>query len=186
MAKNWYVLHTYSGHENKVKSAIESKFKRLGMDDRLGEIKIPTYDDPYLSKDGKKKMRSRKTLPGYVLISMEWEDETWAAVKSIPGVTNFVGSFKDGKPRPPKPLSDHEVNDLLFGHSVKDKTSKERVHTTMNFSIGEPVKVVDGPFSNFNGVVEEVFPDKGRLRVKVEIFGRGTPVEFDYLQVSKM
>jgi transcription termination/antitermination protein NusG len=182
MSKQWYVIHTYSGHENKVKAAIESKFRRLGYDDRLGEIKVLTYDDPYLSKDGKKKTRARKTLPGYVLINMELVDETWAAVKTIPGVTNFIGGFGGGKP---KPLSEAEVADLIFEHAGKEKT-KERTPAVINFSIGEHIKVIDGPFNNFSGVVEEVFPEKGRLRVKVEIFGRGTPVELDYLQVGKI
>ena len=182
MAKNWYVIHTYSGHENKVKSAIESKFRRLGYDEKLGEIKVLTYEDPYLAKDGKKKMRTKKTLPGYVLINMELVDETWAAVKSIPGVTNFVGGFGGGKP---KPLTEDEVSELIFEQTSTEKI-KEKTPVHMMFAIGEHVKVIDGPFNNFSGVVEEVFPDKGRLRVKVEIFGRGTPVELGYLQVGKL
>jgi transcription termination/antitermination protein NusG len=182
MAKHWYVVHTYSGHENKVKIAVENKIRNLGFEERIGEIKIPTYEDPYLGKDGKKKVRSKKTLPGYILINMEIDDETWGIVKSTPGVTNFVGGFGSGKP---KPLTDDEVSALLFEKST-EKGQKEKVSAAMQFSVGEHVKVIDGPFSNFSGVIEEVYPEKGRVRVKVEIFGRGTPVELDYLQVGEL
>jgi transcriptional antiterminator NusG len=183
MAKKWYVVHTYSGHENKVKIAIESKVRNLSLEERIGDIKIPTYDDPYLSKDGKKKTRSKKILPGYILVNMEIDDETWGIVKSTPGVTNFVGGFGSGEP---KPLSDAEVSALLFERDTEKATKERTVTTSIEFSVGEHVKVVDGPFSSFNGVIEEVYPDKGRVRVKVEIFGRGTPVELDYLQVGKI
>ncbi len=183
MAKKWYVVHTYSGHENKVKIAIENKVRNLSLEEMIGDIKIPTYDDPYLSKDGKKKVRSKKILPGYILVNMDLNDESWGIVKSTPGVTNFVGGFGSSEP---KPLSDDEVSALLFekgtGKSTKDRAA---VHL-VEFIVGEHVKVVDGPFSSFNGVVEEVYPAKGRVRVKVEIFGRGTPVELDYLQVGKI
>lgn len=182
MARLWYVVHTYSGHENKVKLAVESKVRNLGLEERIGEIIIPTYDDPYLDKKGKKKVRTRKTLPGYIIVNMDLDDETWNIVKSTPGVTNFVGSFGDGKP---KPLSEHEVSALLF-EDTKEKTVKERSAVTVDFAAGEHVKVIDGPFNTFAGVIEEVFPEKGRLRIKVEIFGRGTPVELDFLQVSKI
>jgi transcriptional antiterminator NusG len=183
MAMKWYVVHTYSGHENKVKVAVEAKIRNLGLEEKIGEIKIPTYEDPYLAKDGKKKVRNKKTLPGYILVNMELSDESWSIVKSTPGVTNFVcGLGATGKP---KPLKDDEVSALLF-EKAKEKTQKENVAATIDFSIGEHVKVIEGPFNNFNGVIEEIFPDKGRLRVRVEIFGRGTPVELDYLQVGKI
>ena len=194
MAKAWYILHTYSGHENKVKSAIETKIKNLMEHDRelaekFGEIKIPTEDDPYRTKDGKLKIRQRKKLPGYVLINVDLDDRTWSLVKSTPGVTSFIGSH-DSKTNKeiPKPLSEAEVYDLLNeGPRVTGEVSpSKRAAPEMRFNVGEHVKVIDGPFNNFSGVVEEVFPEKGRVRVKVEIFGRGTPVELDYLQVVRL
>ncbi len=180
MAKEWYVVHTYSGHENKVKLALEKKVKNLGLQDEIFQVKVPTVDVPEV-KDGKKKVRTKKYFPGYVLVEIELNDNTWSTIKGIPGVTNFVGAYGSNKP---KPLSRDEVNSL-FDQMGEQKT-REKVSIAMDFSVGEPVKVIDGPFSNFNGIVEEVYPDKGRLRVKVEIFGRGTPVELDFLQVGKI
>ncbi len=180
MAKEWYVVHTYSGHENKVKLALEKKVKNLGLQDEIFQVKVPTVEVPEV-KDGKKKVRTKKYFPGYVLVEIELNDNTWSIIKNIPGVTNFVGAYGSNKP---KPLSRDEVNSL-FDQMGEQKT-REKVSIAMDFSVGEPVKVIDGPFSNFNGIVEEVYPDKGRLRVKVEIFGRGTPVELDFLQVGKI
>ncbi len=182
MEMKWYVIHTYSGHENKVKIAVENKIRNLGLEERIGEIRIPTYDDPYLDKKGKKRTRSKKTLPGYILINMDLDNETWGIVKSTPGVTNFVGGFGDGKP---KPLREDEVGALLFEGSTS-KATKERATVGIDFSVGEHVKVIEGPFNTFTGVIEEIFPEKGRLRIKVEIFGRGTPVELDFIQVNKI
>lgn len=193
MAKEWYILHTYSGHENKVKSAIETKIRNLmehnrELAERFGDIKIPTEEDPYRTKDGKLKVRLRKKLPGYVLVNVDLNDETWAIVKSTPGVTKFVGSHDAKKNKEiPKPLSEAEVFDLLSdGARHAEPVQGKRAPVEIRFVAGEHVKVIDGPFNNFTGIVEEVFPDKGRVRVKVEIFGRGTPVELDYLQVGKM
>jgi transcriptional antiterminator NusG len=180
MTKEWYVVHTYSGHENKVKLALEKKVKNLGLQNEIFQVKVPTVDVPEV-KDGKKKVRTKKYFPGYVLVEIELNDNTWSVIKSIPGVTNFVGAYGSNRP---KPLSRDEVNSL-FDQMGEQKT-REKVSIAMDFSVGEPVKVIDGPFSNFNGIVEEVYPDKGRLRVKVEIFGRGTPVELDFLQVGKI
>lgn len=183
MSKKWYVVHTYSGHENKVKIAIESKVRNLALEEKMGEIRIPTYEDHYMSKDGKKKTRAKKTLPGYIIVNMELTDETWSIVKATPGVTNFVGGMGEGSK--PKPLSEDEVSSLLFDKK-SEKSTKEHVAATIDFSVGEHVKVTEGPFNEFNGVIEEVYPEKGRLRVRVEIFGRGTPVELSYLQVGKI
>ncbi len=180
MAKEWYVIHTYSGHENKVKLALEKKIKSLGLQNEIFQVKVPTIDVTEV-KDGKKKIKSKKFFPGYVLVEMELNDNSWSVVKGIPGVTNFVGAHGLNKPRP---LSREEVNSL-FDQMGEQKT-REKTTITMDFSVGEPIKVIDGPFSNFNGIVEEVYPEKGRLRVKVEIFGRGTPVELDFLQVGKI
>lgn len=181
MAKEWYVIHTFSGHENKVKLTLEKKVESsLSLQEKIFQVKIPTLEVSEV-KDGKKKVANKKFFPGYVLIEMELDDETWGAVRSIQGVTNFVGAYGSAKPRP---LSRDEVNSL-FDH-VGEQKAKEKASFVVDFSIGEHIKVIDGPFSNFSGVVEEVFPDKGRLRVKVEIFGRGTPVELDFAQVGKM
>ncbi len=180
MAKEWYVVHTYSGHENKVKLALEKEAEKRGLQEKLIQVKIPTVEVPEV-KDGKKSMRSRKFFPGYVLVEMEFEDETWGLVKSINGVTNFVGAYGTNRP---KPLSREEVNSLF--DQMGEQKVKEKISTVVDFSVGEHVKVIDGPFNNFSGVVEEVNPEKGRLRVKVEIFGRGTPVELDFLQVGKI
>jgi transcription termination/antitermination protein NusG len=180
MAKEWYVVHTYSGHENKVKLALEKRIENAGYENKIFQIKIPTVDVPEI-KDGKKKVKTRKFFPGYIVIEMEFDDDTWFFVKSIPSVTNFVGAYGSKKP---KPLTKSEVN-ALFDQVSQEKT-KEKVSLEIDFSVGEHVKIVDGPFNNFNGVIEEVFPEKGRVRVKVQILGRGTPVEFDYLQVGKI
>ncbi len=191
MAKEWYVLHTFSGHENKVKLAIEKKIQNEPEPDRYGElqekivqVKIPTIDVPEV-KDGKRKVKSKKYFPGYVLIEMDMDDDGWGFVKNTQGVTNVVCSFGDTeKSSKPKPLSRHEV-DSLFAQ-MGEQTAKEKATFVVDFSVGEHIKVIDGPFNNFSGVVEEVFPEKGRLRVKVEIFGRGTPVELDFSQVGKI
>ena len=180
MAKEWYVVHTYSGHENKVKLALEKRIENSGLANKIFQVKIPTVEVPEI-KDGKKNVKTRKFFPGYVVIEMELDDETWTIVKGTPGITNFVGAY--GSKRR-KPLTKSEVN-TLFDQANHEKT-KERVSAEIDFTIGEHIKVVDGPFNNFHGVIEEIYPEKGRVRVKVEIFGRGTPVELDYLQVGKI
>jgi len=185
MAKEWYVIHNHSGHENKVKSALEKKLENLGLvQEQDFRIKVPTLDVPEI-KDGKKRVKSKKFFPGYALIEAELTDDIRKIVKDTPGVTNFLGVFDYEKGSfEPKALSRSEVN-TLFAQAGEQKI-KEKVSATMEFSVGEHVKVIDGPFSNFSGVIEEVYPDKGRLRVKGEIFGRGTPVELDFLQVGKI
>ncbi len=180
MAKEWYVVHTYSGHENKVKLALEKRVENTGLENKIFQVKIPTVEVPEI-KDGKKKIKTKKFFPGYIVIEMEFDDETWTLVKSIPGVTNFVGAYGSKKP---KPLTKSEIN-ALFDQVSHEKT-KEKISAEIDFAIGEHIKVIDGPFNNFNGIIEEVYPEKGRVRVRVEIFGRGTPVELDYLQVGKI
>jgi len=180
MSKEWYVIHTYSGHENKVKQALEKKIESLGSEAGLFQVKIPTVEVPEV-KEGKKRLKTKKFFPGYVLVEMEMNDNSWSLVKSTTGVTNFVGAIGTSKP---KPLTRDEVSSLF--NQLGEQKTKEKVSAVMDFSIGEHIKVIDGPFNNFNGTVEEVYPEKGRLRVKVEIFGRGTPVELDFLQVGKI
>lgn len=193
MAQDWYVIHTYSGHENKVKLALENKVKNLKLQDKILEVFIPTSEVEEKKKDGKKKVKSRKIFPGYVLVKMDIDDESswseiWSVVKNIPGVTNFLGDFntKNKKNFKPKPLSQGEKDYLEENLKDGKKGIKETVTVVMDFSIGDPVRVIEGPFNNFTGVVEEIYHDKGRLRVKVEIFGRGTPVELDFSQVGKI
>ncbi len=185
MEKEWYVLHTYSGHENKVKLTIEKKLANIGLEnERDFRIKIPTLEVPEI-KDGKKRMKSQKFFPGYIIIEVALTDEVRKLIKDTPGVTNFLGTFDPSKGTyEPKPLSRSEVSSLF--EQPGEQKAKEKVSVAMDFSVGEHIKVIDGPFSNFSGIIEEVFPEKGRLRVKVEIFGRATPVELDFLQVGKI
>ncbi len=175
MAKKWYVVHTYSGYENKVKQALDEKVKSSGKQDLFGEILVPTEKVVEMVK-GVKRTTSRKFFPGYILINMELNDETWHLVKGIPKVTGFVG----GQEAPPT-VSDDEVKKITRQMEEGAVRPKPKVL----FGRGENIRVIDGPFTNFNGIVEEVKPDKGKLRVLVSIFGRATPVELDFGQVEK-
>jgi transcriptional antiterminator NusG len=175
MAKQWYVVHTLSGYEGKVKAALEERIKSMGKADRFGEILVPVEKVMELVK-GKKKTSSRKFFPGYILVQMELDDETWHVVKETPKVTGFVGGTTN-----PAPVSEEEVRAITQQMEEGAVKPKPRVL----FSVGESVKVVDGPFVDFNGIVEEVRPDKGKLRVLISIFGRATPVELDFVQVER-
>jgi transcriptional antiterminator NusG len=175
MAKQWYVVHTFSGYEQKVKAALEERVKILGKQDQFGEILVPVEKVVELVK-GKKKTSSRKFFPGYILVQMDLNDETWHVVKETPKVTGFVG----GSTKPPS-VSDEEVKAIT--HQMEEGAIKPKPRVL--FSSGESVKVVDGPFADFNGIVEEVRPDKGKLRVLISIFGRATPVELDFVQVER-
>jgi transcriptional antiterminator NusG len=175
MAKQWYVVHTFSGYEQKVKAALEERVRSMGKEQQFGEILVPVEKVMELVK-GKKKTSSRKFFPGYILVQMELDDETWHVVKETPKVTGFVG----GSTHPP-PVSDEEVKAITQQMEEGAIKPKPRVL----FSVGESVKVVDGPFVDFNGIVEEVRPEKGKLRVLISIFGRATPVELDFVQVER-
>jgi len=175
MAKQWYVVHTFSGFEHKVKAALEERIKSLGKAEYFGEILVPVEKVVELVK-GKKKTSSRKFFPGYILVEMELDDETWHVVKETPKVTGFVGGSTN-----PMPVTDAEVKAITQQMEEGAVKAKPRVL----FSEGESVKVIDGPFSDFNGVVEEVRPEKGKLRVLISIFGRATPVELDFVQVER-
>ncbi|MFQ5465960.1 MAG: transcription termination/antitermination protein NusG [Thermodesulfobacteriota bacterium] len=175
MSKKWYVVHTYSGYENKVKAALEEKVKSLGKEDLFGEVMVPSEKVVDMVK-GQKRTTSRKFFPGYILINMEMNDETWHIVKNIPKVTGFVG----GQEAPPA-VSDEEVGKITRQMEEGAVKPKPKVQ----FESGENIRVIDGPFTNFAGIVEEVKPDKGKLRVLVSIFGRATPVELDFVQVEK-
>ncbi|MDA8089425.1 MAG: transcription termination/antitermination protein NusG [Nitrospiraceae bacterium] len=173
MAKKWYVVHTYSGFEEKVKSSVEDKVKRLGMEEKISRVMIPTERIIQL-KGGKKQEAERKFYPGYILVEMELDDETWHLVKSIPRVTSFVGGTK------PVAVDEEEV-EMIVQQLEKGVTSQVK----MQFEQGDVVRIIDGPFTNFNGYVEEVDMDHGKLKVMVSIFGRQTPVELNFFQVEK-
>lgn len=171
---NWYVLHTHTGYENQVKEALYQKFREQGRDTSIGDIMIPSEAVVELKK-GRKKISTRKFFPGYIMIELDLTDETWHLVNSLPKVTGFVGGSN------PAPLSGAEVNKIR--QQVEE--GAERPTPKVLFSMGESVRVVDGPFTNFNGVVKEVNEEKGKLKVLVTIFGRATSVELEFLQVEK-
>lgn len=172
----WYIVHTYSGFEERVKETLKQRAEALGMGDAFGEIRIPTETIVEL-KGGKKRETQRKFFPGYILVQMEMSDAAWHVVKNTPKVTGFVGTGKR-----PTPLSQEEVDQIL----EQVVSAKEKPKPKYVFERGEPVKIIDGPFSNFTGVVEEVNLDRNTLKVMVTIFGRHTPVELDFLQVQKL
>ena len=173
MEKNWYVVHTYSGFEEKVKISLEEKVENKGLHDKITKILIPTERIVEL-KAGKKKESEKKFYPGYILVEMELDDETWHLVKSTPRVTGFVGG------KNPVPIPVEEVDIII---QQVEKGPAPQIKT--QFQKGESVRIIDGPFSNFNGYVEDVDMDHGRLRVMVSIFGRQTPVELNFFQVEK-
>ncbi|MCS4506013.1 Transcription termination/antitermination protein NusG [wastewater metagenome] len=176
MAKRWYVVHAYSGFENQVKRSLQERVRRAGMEDQFGEILVPTEEVVEI-KDGQKRRSERKFFPGYVLVQMEMTDETWHLVRNVPRVMGFIGGSSDR----PAPISEREAEQIL--NRVKEGTEKPRPKVL--FEVGEVVRVIDGPFTDFNGVVEEVNYEKSRLRVAVLIFGRSTPVELEFSQVEK-
>jgi transcriptional antiterminator NusG len=173
--KNWYIIHTYSGFENKVQESLRTRAEAFGFADKIGQILIPTEEVVEL-RNGKKVTSKRLVYPGYVLVEMEMNDALWHEVKNTPRVTGFVGGGNA-----PVPLSPEEVNSILN----RQASSAERPRPKMTFEKNDPVRIVDGPFANFSGKVDEVNPERGTLRVMVTIFGRATPVELEFLQVEK-
>jgi len=171
----WYVLHTYSGFENKAKEALEERIKRFKMEDRFGEMLIPQEEVVELL-GGKRKVSQRKFFPGYMLVKMILNDETFHLVKNTPKITGFVGGTRN-----PPSVPDEEAERLT--QMIADETLRPKPKD--KFDRGEVVRVIDGPFRGFNGVVDEVKPEKGKLKVLVSIFGRQTPVELDFVQVEK-
>jgi transcriptional antiterminator NusG len=175
-AKHWYVVHAYSGYENRVKQSLEERIERSGLQDMFGEIMIPTEEIVEI-RDGQKRRSERKFFPGYVLVRMELNDDTWHMVKDVPKVLGFIGGTADK----PAPITDQEADAIL--HRVQEGVEKPKPKVL--FEPGEVVRVTDGPFNDFNGVVEEVNFEKNRLLVAVQIFGRSTPVELEFSQVEK-
>jgi transcriptional antiterminator NusG len=184
MAKHWYVLHTYSGYENKVEKTIRKMMEDNQLDDIVSDVKVPAEQVVEI-KEGKKRITTKKFLPGYILLEMDLPDLGWKSVLSkvrrINGVTGFVGSTVGTKPQP---ISAEEAREILqkTGEIRGDKTLKPK----QSFSEGETVRIIEGPFESFSGTIEEVNVEKGKLRVMVGIFGRSTPVEVDFLQVEKV
>jgi transcriptional antiterminator NusG len=176
MAMQWYVVHAYSGFEKSVMRALKERVERSGMQDKFGEIMVPV-EEVVEMKGGKKMTTERKFFPGYVLVQMEMDDDSWHLVKSTAKVTGFVG----GTANKPAPISEKEVQAIM--QQMQEGVEKPKHKIT--FEIGEVVRVVDGPFNDFNGAVEEVNYDKNKLRVSVTIFGRATPVELDFSQIEK-
>ena len=175
MTMKWYAVQVYSNFEDKVEKALRENIERADLSDKFGEIMVPREEVVEL-KDGQKVTSQRKFFPGYVLVQMEMNDETWHVVNGTGQVSGFLGS--GGKP---SPMPQREVDALL--HQIEEGI--ERPKPKVMFDVGEAVRVIDGPFASFNGVVEEVMEDKAKLKVTVSIFGRPTPVELDYIQVEK-
>jgi transcriptional antiterminator NusG len=176
MSLQWYVVHAYSGFENQVKRTLQERITRSGMQDKFGDILVPT-EEVVEMRDGATRKSERKFFPGYVLVQMEMNDDTWHLVKDAPKVMGFIGGTSDR----PAPISQREADSIL--QRVQEGADKPRPKVL--FEVGEVVRVIDGPFNDFNGVVEEVNYDKSRLRVSVLIFGRSTPVELEFGQVEK-
>ena len=174
--KNWYIVHTYSGFENKVKEQLEERVKAYGLQDKVGEVLIPT-EDVVEMRAGKKVVTSKKFFPGYILVEMDMTDEAWHVVKNTAKVTGFVGAGAK-----PTPLSKEEVEQIL----QQVRTAAEKPKPKYMFEKGEQVRINEGPFTSFNGTVDEVNLDRNTLKVMVTIFGRATPVELDFLQVEKI
>lgn len=174
MAKQWYIVHTYSGFEKKVKESLEGRVAAFGLQEKIGRMIIPT-ESVVEVRGGKKVVSPRMCYPGYLLVEMDLDDYTWHVVRSTPRVTGFVGT-------PPTPLTEQEVENILN----RATTTAEKPRPKLTFDRNENVRIVDGPFANFTGVVEEVNSDRSTLKVSVTIFGRSTPVELDFAQVEKV
>ena len=176
MALKWYIIHVYSGFENKVKATLEERIASSPHADKFGEIVVPTEEIVELVK-GKRKTSARKFYPGYILVQMDLDDETWHIVNNTAKVTGFLGGRDN-----PTPISDEEAEQILN----RMEAGKLKPQPKYVFETGDEIRVIDGPFKNFNGTVDEVNPEKGKIRVLVSIFGRSTPVELEFVQVAKL
>jgi transcription termination/antitermination protein NusG len=175
--RNWFVVHTYSGYENKVKANLERRIHSMGMQDKIFRVLVPMEDEVEF-KDGKRKITPKKVFPGYVLVEMIMDDQSWYVVRNTQGVTGFVGSPGPGEK--PVPLQDKEVKTILKQMGIEAPKLK------IDFKKGDRVKVTSGPFFDFTGIVDEIAPEKERLRALISIFGRETPVELEFFQVEKV
>lgn len=172
----WYVVHTQTGSEEKAKAGLESRMAKTALKNFVGEIVIPTEQVSEI-RSGKKRISARKFFPGYILVKMEMNKESWYLVKTTPGITGFIGPGNN-----PSPLSENEVDNIL----KRTQETEAKPSPKIIFDIGEPIRIAQGPFANFNGSVVEVYPDRGKLKVSVSIFGRATLVELEYWQVEKV
>ncbi|MGE7947725.1 transcription termination/antitermination protein NusG [Lysinibacillus sp. NPDC093688] len=177
MEKNWYVVHTYSGYENRVKANLEKRVETMGMQDKIFRVIVPEHEETEM-KDGKKRTMMRKVFPGYVLVELIMTDDSWYVVRNTPGVTGFIGSSGGGAK--PTPLLPEEADRLLEQMGMTDKV------VAIDISIGEAVEVLEGPFAHFQGRVEEIDTEKGKVKVSVDMFGRETIMELDFEQIQKM
>ncbi len=174
--KKWYVVHTYSGYEHKAKAALEERVRAMHVESKIGEVLVPVERVQELGKGGQRKISNRKFFPGYIFVNMVLDDETWHVIKDTPKITGFVGHSTN-----PPEVPESEVREITQQMEEGALRPKPKVL----FEVGEAIKVVDGPFQDFNGTVEEVKPEKGKVRVLISIFGRATPVELDFVQVEK-
>ena len=170
----WYVIHCYSGQENKVRHAIEQRIETMGMRDKIYDVIVPTEEEIEV-KDGKRRTVEKKVFPGYILVEMQMDEDSWFVVRNTPGVTGFVGMGDD-----PTPLRAEEVKQIM------DRMSAESPKVKVTFKVGQKVRIVDGPFNDFYGTVSAIDPDRSKGRVLVSFFGRATPVELDFLEVEKV
>ncbi|HOW42999.1 MAG TPA: transcription termination/antitermination protein NusG [Candidatus Omnitrophota bacterium] len=174
--KNWYVVHTQTGFEDRVKTILQSKISASGFAEHISKVVIPTEQISEV-RSGKKRVTERRFFPGYILVEMEMNDQAYSFIKGIPGVTGFIGSGKKPTPLPP-----NEVDSIL----KRTEETKAKPSPKIIFEKGEAIRVKEGPFMNFNGTIDDVYPDKGKIKVNISIFGRSTPVELEYWQVEKV
>lgn len=176
MEKQWYVVHTYAGYENKVKKNLEMRVETMNMSDKIFRVLVP-QEETTEYKDGQPKKVMKKKFPGYVLVEMIMTDDSWYVVRNTPGVTGFIGSYGGGSK--PTPLLPEEVDALLRQMGIQEPK------VTVDYQVGENVRVTDGPFANMIGTIEEILPDKQKVKVRVSMFGRETPVELDFAKVER-
>ena len=177
MEKNWYVVHTYSGYENRVKANLEKRVETMGMQDKIFRVIVPEHEETEM-KDGKKRTMMRKVFPGYVLVEIIMTDDSWYVVRNTPGVTGFIGSSGGGAK--PTPLLPEEAERLLQQMGMNEKTVE------IDITVGEVVEVLEGPFAHFQGRVDEINLAEGKLKVTVDMFGRETLMELDFEQIGKL
>jgi transcriptional antiterminator NusG len=171
--KQWYVVHCYSGYENKVRQGVEQRIRTMGMQDKIFDVIVPTQEEIEI-KEGKRKTIERRVFPGYILVQMKMDEDSWYVVRNTPGVTGFVGMGNE-----PTPLRPEEVNQILR------RMEADPTHINIAFKVGDKVRIIDGPFNDFPGTVDHIDMEKAKVRVMVSFFGRETPVELDFLQVEK-
>lgn len=177
--KRWYVVHTYSGYENKVKSDLERRIDSYGLNDKIVKIEIPTEEVTEIKDGGKRETKESKVFPGYVLVRMEYNDDTWSVVRNTPGVTGFAGLGNK-----PSPLTRAEYNKIMSRHSPKDAQMPRR--TATNFEVGQSIRVISGPLADFDGQISEINAEAGKVKVMLMIFGRETPVELTMDQITSI